>query len=695
MIITELELTNFMNISHTHLFFQEGINVIGGENGQGKSAVLASIAFCLSEAKRGDSWKDFIKIGADKMRIAFTLYKYKGDSSMFFCYEGLASGSSMSKEIKYKNDIYKNADCTEFINSYFDSDMMENVLFHLQDSANIASVPPAKRRDILKKIFNSDFAPIVEKVKEDIFALKTSLASLEAKSSILSSKTYNYSELEQLSPETLGYITLGMTEASVLEKEIVDLQSSISSKRILKEQSDKELTSIKSQKTRLEQSINELEKSIILYDSKIEAIRIEILKLQNDFDPLSKRVANLDIESKALNTFLKEEAPRIIELRASKEKVQIEVTELKTKKNIVSKQLSIFEISPTCPTCGQECSPSHKGVLQKEDNELRDTLFAKEANLTTVDHNLSLAERNFKEKETKFHSIELEISNIENTIIRNKSSISSKEENIKNYEETKNTSIENLKQVKEELDVCISTLSSIMVNSVGYEALEYEIKEIENKIQSKVLEIENIKNKVKTIEHSLLLNSEKEKNNKALSLQEEQDKKELKKLNESMIETQNDLKDLDYVKKFYETELPNYIMLKACSILQNEMNNILLRTKDNMNVKLELSSKGIEFLYKARGEPSWLKAKLASGFEALLLTVAFKVAVASAYQSKFMVFDEPDKTATAKSSLKMFQNIVSLDTFDQMFVITHRPQSLNYLKEMGAKVFYAENGVIT
>lgn len=60
-VISSLKLKNFMNIASADLRFQKGINVLAGKNGQGKSAVLEAIAFCLTGRRRGDSWKDYIK----------------------------------------------------------------------------------------------------------------------------------------------------------------------------------------------------------------------------------------------------------------------------------------------------------------------------------------------------------------------------------------------------------------------------------------------------------------------------------------------------------------------------------------------------------------------------------------------------------------------------------------------------------
>jgi ABC-type multidrug transport system ATPase subunit len=86
------------------------------------------------------------------------------------------------------------------------------------------------------------------------------------------------------------------------------------------------------------------------------------------------------------------------------------------------------------------------------------------------------------------------------------------------------------------------------------------------------------------------------------------------------------------------------------------------------------------------------KMVLASGFESALLTLAFKFSVALAYNSKFIIFDEPDKSADEESSLKLIKTITSVDGFNQMFITTHYKKAVEYLKENDTSILMVNNG---
>ena len=45
--LNKLTLNNFMCVEHADLNFNDGVNLIVGNNGQGKSTVLQAVALCL------------------------------------------------------------------------------------------------------------------------------------------------------------------------------------------------------------------------------------------------------------------------------------------------------------------------------------------------------------------------------------------------------------------------------------------------------------------------------------------------------------------------------------------------------------------------------------------------------------------------------------------------------------------------
>ena len=46
MIITSVTLKNFRNIVYEKVYFEKGVNILVGKNGQGKTNILEAISFC-------------------------------------------------------------------------------------------------------------------------------------------------------------------------------------------------------------------------------------------------------------------------------------------------------------------------------------------------------------------------------------------------------------------------------------------------------------------------------------------------------------------------------------------------------------------------------------------------------------------------------------------------------------------------
>lgn len=673
-----------MNIEDCDLTFEEGINVIGGKNGNGKSAIFAAQAFCLTGAKRGDSWKDFIRIGSDKMTVEMELYKYKGDEPMTFYIEGNSNSSSMIREIRYKEEYAKNVECDALIEKYFDTDMMENVLFHLQDSSSITNITPAKRREILKKIFNSDFTNILEIIKADITSYKEKIKVNETKLQVFNNLKFEYRDLLPVPEVNIPY----------LEKNIVALEELYISNREKINVKNSEIQNIKTLQDSLQSDLQTLTSNKASYTQTIEAaseyIRTAGLIPEEEF-----KQKEIEIESlKNLSIDNKKELDRVLESIAEyKLRLLVEYDKLvscKTNIQNYQKQLSVFDTNSLCPTCGQECDAKHKSILINLIERFNSDLveYQKEYDLCEKSLNeLQITKKELMDNEVKnkekIYKLESNISfqkkDNERTILL----IEEKQKWIEDHREK-------LQQVEVRYNEVKTSLDAIDVTML--ESLQAEVNSYSSKEKELLQAIGSNKDTIKEVETILLLNKEKEKYNLETKNKEMENKQNVINLTKEIDEAKKEIADLDFIKSVYDSDLPNHIMMKACLFLQNGINNFMNTTKDNFQVKLQLTSKGIDFFYKARNEPDWLKAKMASGFESAILTLAFKFTVALAYDTKYIIFDEPDKAADETSSLKLIKTISDVDGFDQIFITTHRPTALEYLKETGANILIANNG---
>ena len=64
MIIESLELTNFLSHEKTNIVFENGINIITGKNGAGKTSILDGIKFALfAESRNSEKNNELICFG--------------------------------------------------------------------------------------------------------------------------------------------------------------------------------------------------------------------------------------------------------------------------------------------------------------------------------------------------------------------------------------------------------------------------------------------------------------------------------------------------------------------------------------------------------------------------------------------------------------------------------------------------------
>ena len=76
MIIKSLELENYRNYESLHMDFDEGINILHGDNAQGKTNALEAVFLCAtSKSHRGTKDKEMIRFGCEESHIKMMVEK--------------------------------------------------------------------------------------------------------------------------------------------------------------------------------------------------------------------------------------------------------------------------------------------------------------------------------------------------------------------------------------------------------------------------------------------------------------------------------------------------------------------------------------------------------------------------------------------------------------------------------------------
>lgn len=684
MIIKRLKLTNFMNVENAELHFQDGINVLTGPTGAGKSTILEAITYCLIDRKRGDRWEEYIQSGKTFFEIELDIdlngivsFKYRGEIKYNIPHT--------YKTIKYNGKEYNNSECKDFLDTIIDADMIQNVIFTMQRSEPVSSMRPMDRRDIFKKIFSSNFSTEADRVRKDLENNVNAQKELVAKIDTLQSQKYPFSRLEELDPSVL--------EKAVEEKNYWLDQKEVSRKDIELNteiaRHTEDLGYYISQRKTKEKDLEHLKENVAYKE-----ITSRFLSEKASIEACTKKIEDTEVSIKELDKKKTEAEESLWVLTVSLEEktkallsAESDANEAKVNAMQATRHLEVHK-KGLCIECGQSCPSDNIPVLEERVRGLSESYQAicdivsklKEA-VSVMQTTKTAIERGQQETSKQIFTLKASI----NTY---RLQIRHSEQLIDKYNQDEKTFNTLQEKIQKEIE--------------GYEKAEAEEKEwIATHIitSSEALTvpyddyIATAEKKIQEYNQAKAINEEREKQNEKLFKQKEETEKKIQDFSTLLNEKRLMEKDLNEAKTIFEVALPNHINSRACDLLEKYMNSFLSRTKDSFEVKLDTTKKGVEFLYRPKPTDEFMNAKMASGFETAILTLAFKSATACAYNSNLLVLDEPDKDANDDSSMLFFETLLSLNGgFKQTIIISHRNAAVQLLRDNGAKVFRVEQG---
>ena len=97
MIIESLEMTNFLSHEKTNIVFENGINIITGKNGAGKTSILDAIKFALfAESRNSEKNNELIKKGKHFFDI-YLRFNVNGDEYEVYRHFGIKSAKNAER----------------------------------------------------------------------------------------------------------------------------------------------------------------------------------------------------------------------------------------------------------------------------------------------------------------------------------------------------------------------------------------------------------------------------------------------------------------------------------------------------------------------------------------------------------------------------------------------------------------------
>ncbi|MDR1819596.1 MAG: AAA family ATPase [Methanobrevibacter sp.] len=453
MIIEKITLKNFKSYLDTTIDFQQGINIIIGENGAGKSSILEAISFALFK-KHSGVLNDLIKLDKNKdlekrkkmsitleFRINGILYKVKRErtktsSKAFLFVEDKSSGNEYNNFIRLvSGDNEVNKEIQNILE--LDSELFLNAIYIQQgEIADLVSKTPSEKKKLISKLLRIDS---LEKTWKNSLQLIHDYENkkIELKT-LVDASTHSTNELKD---KKIIYNSLNF-ELKDLKHELIELQKFNQEKSSEKEGMDSEKSVFEILNLELKNEVENLQKQKIDKET-LDKQLIEINNFEEEMNNLKPKVSKLPIYEDFLIS-----CKEIKELKENQLKLKKQLDDVNKYNEILKKEEPLYN--------------EYKN-LEKELNRLNEKKVQ-------IDNKLQLIAKDYEAK-----------NELENKINKDKQEIDNFSKKIKNELNIKVEDFESLSKFLEE--------SKIKVQN--------KINDIQETITTKKQEISGLKEKIR------------------------------------------------------------------------------------------------------------------------------------------------------------------------------------------------------
>lgn len=721
--LNKLVLNNFMCVEHAELYFNDGVNLIVGNNGQGKSTILQAVALCLLEDKRSDRYQEFIMLGKDTCQVELDA-DVKG-SPISIKISLSTKTTTLARTASYNGKVYTNSEVTDLLDS-FDLGYYADIIMSMQNEGDITKLKPSEREAYLQKLFQFDFTEKVDKLKEDLTSIKGSIDYQNAQIE------FNTKSIEKRQGEIKELKPLSFQEGDIqsLNSRVKELNDELSKTAELLKRKDEVL----SKKSELQTTIYNVKQNITGYEHDIELIEsnkgvidtlnqkildydaqdVELEKekagYQKDIDNLKQRLDAQNVERQDVAESIAERHNTFIQRTTELGDINIQLANKVAELNHAQKHLDMIKLG-TCPECGHAFDRTDQtkynealDLATKAKEEVENLKSAKQIEVNNADADVKALREKLRNKEIEISNtskdistLEYKIKNLDGQIQINAASKVRIEEQIKQYSSKMNEvdSIkakiqkenESLVNLNKELEDYTNQLTELDGVTTAYTEKQSSLMQLQQKISEYNNEI---------VQNNLIL-----QNNENIKKSIEEMTKKIEESKSSVEGYRRQKATYDEAITLLDKTFPAWLILKTCQMLEHEMNSFIQVIFPNMAVKLFQNKRGVEFFYttdinngRVLTKDNLLNAKMASGFEKAILSIAFKVALCRAYNLRFAFMDEIDQAGTEENSESLFKAILSNDLFDQLFVISHKPTVRDVIHSFAPslKTFYVNKG---
>lgn len=724
--LIKLILNNFMCVENAELHFNDGVNLIVGNNGQGKSTVLQAVALCLLEDKRSDRYQEFIMLGKDTCQVE--LFAEVQGNPIEIKISINKKTTTISRIAKYNNKVYTNSEVTDLLDS-FDLGYYADIIMSMQNEGDITKLKPSEREAYLQKLFQFDFKEKVDKLKSDLSSIKESIdyqnAQIEFNTKSIEERKTEIKELMPLSFQEGDIQDLNNT-VKVMNDELAKVADLLKKKdEILAKKSEIQtnIYNVNQKITGLEHDIELIESNrgvidtlnqkLQDYDTQNISLEEEKVGYQKDISDLMLNLECQNVEKQNVSNEITEQHNLFLQKTTELNEINIQLANKVAELNHAQKHVDMIKLG-TCPECGHSFDRTDQTKYNEALNaafcakdEIEQLKSSKQIEVNNADANVKALREKLRNKEIEvsnttkdISTLEYKIKNIDGQIQVNTTSKTRIEEQINQY----SSNVNDVEKINAKILDEKETLSKLNNDLGVYSNQLIELDDITTVYTEKQSSLMQLQQKISDYNNEIVQNNLILQNNENI-------KKSIEDMTKKIEESKVSVEGYRRQKATYEDAItlldktfPAWLILKTCQMLEHEMNSFIQVIFPEMAVKLFQNKRGVEFFYttnvndgRIQTKENLLNAKMASGFEKAILSIAFKVALCRAYNLRFAFMDEIDQAGTEENSESLFKAILSNDLFDQLFVISHKPTVRDVIHSFAPslKTFYVKKGAFT
>ena len=512
MIIKKIKLKNIRSYTDGEIKFPEGVILLSGDIGAGKSTVLLAIEFCLFGIVKGElSGSSLLRKGCNEGFVHLTFSIGDKEISIKRTLKKTSNGIVQDSGFLTINDVTQQLTPVELKQNIIDmlnypqealtkkSFIFRYTVYTPQEEMKIILLGNKEDRlQTLRKVFGIDrYKRIKDNAKIITGEIKQKKRGLEGFVSDLESKKTKVMELQALSGSIDSQKTKIADELSILNME---LRKKTEEHKKLEEYSIK----IIHLKKDLENFLN---KKALRHEHK-NRISGQLRIIEEQLNKIDAKENDTDIEE--LRKIIKESENSAESTEKELNEISRKLAEINTKNKLSNEIKDSIKKLDTCPLCRQNVSEKHKHeVLSSEDSKI--SYFEKEIKILTEDAakltkkikdtKEALNKYIIKEKDHELNMLKLKDAKSKIDIIDNiKNEIADVDKSLKDIakdEEEIKKSLELIKNTDEEIKKSRNEIDSLTLKQKKY---EIEIASSEREINSLKKQIESANDEIKTKE---------------------------------------------------------------------------------------------------------------------------------------------------------------------------------------------------